>query len=131
MIKPKRLWINADLKRLVQKRQQAFASGGTFLFKLLINKVNRDKKRCRAIYYDNKVRELKDTRPRDWWREFKQLCGNGDNARKDIRSILRIHTDCTDRDLADKINETFVGVMQEYNPLSDDVMVLCEDDEPI
>ena len=50
---------------------------------------------------------------------------------KDIRSILRIHTDCTDRDLADKINEAFFGVMQEYNPLSDDTLVLCEDDEPI
>lgn len=77
------------------------------------------------------MRDLKDTRPRDWWREVKQLCGNGDSAQKDIRSILRIHTDCTDLDLADKINEAFVGVMQEYNPLSDDVMVLCEDDDPI
>ena len=36
-----RPWINADLKRLVQKRQQAFTSGDTFLFKLLRNKVNR------------------------------------------------------------------------------------------
>ena len=41
------------------------------------------------------------------------------------------HTDCTDQDLADKINEAFVGVMQEFNPLSDDALVLCEDDEPI
>ena len=59
------------------------------------------------------------------------FCGNGGSEQKDIRSILRIHTDCTDRDLADKINEAFVGVMQEYNPLSDDALVLCEDDEPI
>lgn len=66
-----RPWLNADLKRLVQKRQQAFASGDMFLFKLLRNKVNHERKRCRAIYYDNKVRDLKDTRPRDWWREVK------------------------------------------------------------
>ena len=83
------------------------------------------------IYYNNKVRNLKNTRPRDWWREFKQLCRNGGSARKDIRSIFKIHTDCTDRDLADKINEAFVGVMQEYNPLSDDALVFCEGDEPI
>ena len=38
---------------------------------------------------------------------------------------------CTDRDLADKINEAFVGVMEEFNPLSYDALVLCEDDEPI
>ena len=96
------------------------------------HKVNRERKKCRAIYYDNKVRDLKATRPHDWRREVKQLCGNGGSARKDIRSIvLRIHMDCNERDLADKINEAFVGVMQEYNPLSEDVMVLCEDDEPI
>ena len=117
-------------KWLVQKRLQT-SSGGTFLFKLLRKKVNRERKRCRAIYYDNKVHDLKETRPRDWWREVKQLCGNGYSTRKDIRSILKIRTDCTDQDLAYKINETFVVVMQEYNPLSDDVMVLCEDDEPI
>ena len=93
--------------------------------------MNRERKRCRAIYYNNKVRDLKKTRPRDWWRDVKKLCGNGGSARKDIRSILRIHMDCTDQDLADKINEAFVGVMQEYNPLSDDALVLCEDDKPI
>lgn len=40
-----RPWLNADLKRLIQKRQQAFSSGDTFLFKLLWNKVNRERKR--------------------------------------------------------------------------------------
>ena len=128
---PDRPWLNADLKRLIQKRQQAFSSGDTFLFRLLRNIVNRERKRSRAIYYNNKVRDLKNTLPPDWWREVKQLCGNGGSARIDIRSILRINTDCTDRDLADKINEAFVGVMQEYNPLSDDALVLFEDDEPI
>ena len=64
-----RPWLNAELKRLVQKRQKAFSSGDTFLFKLLRNKVNREKIRCRAIDYNNKVRDLKNTRPRDWWRE--------------------------------------------------------------
>lgn len=33
-----RPWLNADLKRLIQKRQQAFSSGDTFLVKLLRNK---------------------------------------------------------------------------------------------
>lgn len=76
--------LNADLKRLIQKRQQAFSSGDMFLFKLLRNKVNRERKSCRAIYYNNKVPDFKDTRPREWWRKIKQLCGNGGSARKDI-----------------------------------------------
>ena len=62
--------LNPDLKRLIQKKQQAFSSGDMFLFKLLRNKVNRERKKCQAIYY-NKVRDLKDTRPRNWWREVK------------------------------------------------------------
>ena len=72
-----RPWPNADLKWLIQKRQQAFSSGDTFLFKLLRNKVNRERKSCREIYYNNEVLDLKNTCPRDWWREVKQLCGNG------------------------------------------------------
>ena len=66
---PNRPWLNADLKQLIQKRQQAFSSSNTFLFKLLRNKVNRERKRCWAIYYNNKVRDLKNTRPRNWWRK--------------------------------------------------------------
>ena len=34
-----RPWLNVDLKRLVQKRQKAFAPGDTLLFKLPKNKV--------------------------------------------------------------------------------------------
>ena len=34
-----RPWLNVDLKRLVKKRQKAFAPGDTLLFKLLKNKV--------------------------------------------------------------------------------------------
>lgn len=116
--------VTCCLKRLLQKRQQPFASGDMFLFKLLRNKVNHEIKGAWLKGHAH-------PRIRDWWREVKQLCGNGDSAWKDKRSILRIHKDCTDRDLADKINEAFASVMQEYNPLSDDVIVLCEDDEPI
>ena len=46
--------------------------------------MNRERKRCRVIYYNNKVRDLKKTRPRNWWREVKHLCGNGGSARKDL-----------------------------------------------
>ena len=77
------------------------------------------------------MQDLKDRRPRDWWREVEQLCGNGINARKDLRSILRIYTDCTNHELANKIDEAFVCVMRDYTPLSDDAFVLRKDDEPI
>ena len=42
-------WLNPDLKQLIHKRQRAFSSGDTLLFKLLRNIVNRERKRCREI----------------------------------------------------------------------------------
>ena len=126
-----RPWLNPDLKRLISKRQKAFASGNKPLFNLLRNKVNRERKRCRKVYYNNKVWDLKDTRPRDWWREVKQLCGNARSSCPDLRSILRTNTSCTDQQLANKINRAYVSVMEDYTPLADDIFVPCDDDEPI
>ena len=58
------------------------------MFKLFRNKVNRERKRCRKIYYQKKVQDVHDTKPRDWWREVKQLCGNTNVPRCDLRTIL-------------------------------------------
>ena len=71
-----RPWLSAQLKQLIARRQKAFASGNQSLFKILRNEVNRERKRCRKVYYENKVESLRASRPRDWWREVKQLCGS-------------------------------------------------------
>ena len=124
-------WMNANLKQLIKRRQKAFSSGDVFLYKLLRNKVNRERKRCRMIYYKNKVQDLQHTKPRDWWREVKQFCGTSKAARRDIRSILRTNTESSDQDLANEIMKAFVSVMDNYTPLSEDVCVLTDHDEPI
>ena len=73
-----RPWLSTQL---ITCRQRAFASGNQPLFKTLRNKVNRKRKRCRKVYYENKVRDLQDSKPRYWWREVKQLCGSAKNSR--------------------------------------------------
>ena len=95
-----RPWMTNTLKRLINKRQKAFATGNEPLFSFLRNKVNRERKRCREIYYKTKVQDLKNTKPSQWWREVKQLCGCKTTNRKDLRSILRINNDCSDQVLA-------------------------------
>ena len=74
-----RPWVNSSLKSLISRRQKALASGDVTLFKLLLNKVNRERKSCPSIscklYYQTKVRNLHDNKLKDWWREVKQLCG--------------------------------------------------------
>lgn len=61
-------WLSTQLKQLITRRQKAFASGNQPLFKILRNKVNREPKRFRKVYNENKVRDLQDSKPRYWWR---------------------------------------------------------------
>ena len=74
-----RPWISVQLKDLIARRQQALASGNRTLYKILRNKVNRERKRCRKTYYASKIGDLHDSNPRDWWREVKQICGTAKN----------------------------------------------------
>ena len=66
-------WITPDLKKLIENRQAAFSSGNTSLFKHYRNRVNRERKICRAKFYSSKVKHLKRTKPKSWWNEVKQI----------------------------------------------------------
>ena len=55
-------WMNSNLKRLIKKRQKAFAQNNHTLYKQLRNKVNRCRKNCRKLYYEAKVNKLKHNR---------------------------------------------------------------------
>ena len=126
-----RPWLSMQLKQLITCRQRAFASGNQPLFKTLRNKVNRKRKRCRKVYYENKVRDLQDSKPRYWWREVKQLCGSAKTAGRGLTSILHPDLVCDESTLANKINKAFVSVMEDYSPLTDCVRVDMDDDQPI
>ncbi|KXJ10174.1 RNA-directed DNA polymerase from mobile element jockey [Exaiptasia diaphana] len=126
-----RPWISTQFKQLVKRRQQAFASGNTPLFKILRNKVNRERKRCRKLYYENKVKDLQNSKPRDWWREVKQLCGNSKSSVRDLLSILHSDLVSDEATLANNINQAFTSVMSDYSPLTEHVHVNMADDMPI
>ena len=118
-----RPWVSAQLKQLIVRRQKAFASGNKPLFKILRNKVNRERKRCRRVYYENKVKDLQDSKPRDWWREVKQLCGSPKTTGSDLKSLPHPVLVCDKSTLANKINQAFISVMEDYSPLTDCVRV--------
>ena len=109
--KSDRPWLSAQLKQLITRRQKAFASGNQSIFKILRNKVNRERKRYRKVYYENEVESLRTSRPRDWWREMKQLCCSTKSTERDLNSKLHKDLVCEDAVLAEKINQAFVGVM--------------------
>ncbi len=75
--------MNSNLKSLIHKRQRAFAQNNEVLYKQLRHKVNRMRKKCRKAYYEAKVKDIKQSKPKDWWYEVKRLCdlpsGSGNN----------------------------------------------------
>ena len=79
-------WINPSLKRLIAKRQAALHNGDTTNFRRLRNKVNRERKVCRANFYKRKVESLKNCSPSVWWKEIKKL-GSMSNPDAQDRNI--------------------------------------------
>ena len=111
--------------KLIKKRQKALNQGNTHLFKLLRNKVNRERKICRAKYYENSVRHLKNCKPSSWWREVRKLSGKQSVSRNrdEILKALRpseLHTESDKLDLANEINDTFLSPLTEFTTLSPD-----------
>ena len=77
-------WMTQRVTALILNRQKAFTMHGpeSSQFKYLRNHVNRERKACRARYYQSKVQQLKGKNPKKWWDEVKRLSGaksrNGD-----------------------------------------------------
>ena len=105
-----RPWLTSQLKALIARRQKAFSSGNELLYKMLRNRVNRERKRCRSVYYENKVKDLRVSKPRNWWREVKQLCGATRNTGRDLKSVLHSDLGCEETTLAESVNEAFTSV---------------------
>ena len=70
-------WMNQRLKSFIQKRQEAFNIYGvnSNQFKQYRNLVNRERKTCRAKYYESKIQQFKGVTPRKWWQEVQRLSG--------------------------------------------------------
>ena len=123
-------WVNSTLKDLIRRRQRALMQGNLPLFRLLRNRVNRERKTCRAKYYDTKVAHLKDCNPSSWWSEVKKLSGL--SSLSSSISDLANHLQCSDGPpddvvLAKTINEAFLSPMRIFDPLPNDYDPLQND----
>ena len=108
-----RPWLTSQLKALIARRQKAFSSGNELLYKMLRNKVNRERKRCRSVYYENKVKDLRVSKPRNWWREVKQLCGATRNTGGYLKSVLHSDLRCEETTLAERELPMALGLLSE------------------
>ena len=68
-------WITSTLKELIQARQRALSRGDNQHFQELRNRVNCERKACRAKYFQAKVEHSKERKLSAWWNEIKKLSG--------------------------------------------------------
>ena len=62
----------------IRKRQETFCKNGadSHIFKFYRNAVNRERKSCKAKYYDSKIQQMKGENPNTvWWKEVKRISG--------------------------------------------------------
>ena len=114
-------WITQEFKSLLSQRQSARKSGEIRLYKHLRNKINQTRTKLRSQFYHNSVNNMCDD-PRNWWRKVKRLIGltTEDSA---LTALANEHAGGDEKKLADMINNHFVSVSDDLNPIqASDVM---------
>ena len=115
-------WMNHHLKSLIHKRQLALATGNKHQFNHLQNIVNRERKKCRSKFYESKVKLLKSTHPKQWWKSIKVLCGmNPVSSASTFSHLIAPSREPNSQsqslpDLANTINQTFLSPMEHFQP---------------
>ena len=83
------------------------------------SQINRQRKKCRAKYYENSVHHLKQCKPSAWWKEVKNLSGMNvvGGISDEMVKALRPGDDPSNldkRDLANEINNAFLAPVSRY-----------------
>lgn len=112
-------WMTEKLKNLIKRRQCALTKGNMDTFRSLRNYVNRERKICRAKYYEAEVSHLKECKPSVLWKVVKKLSGmTPASETRDETSKLMQHLGFTAGDLANHIISAFLTPMQSFEPLT-------------
>ena len=84
---------------------------------MLRNCVNRERKICRAKYYEAKVSHLRECKPSVWWKEVKKINGMSPASEtRDNTSKLLQHLGFSPGAQASYINSAFLTPMQIFEP---------------
>ena len=108
------------LKSDNRKRQKALKKGNQDAFKYYRNRVNRERKRCRQVYYRDKVKNLKHTKSKDWWSAVEMISGMSPLYKPELRPNLEIEmfNDMNGLEIANTINKMFLGPLNDFQPLN-------------
>ena len=83
-------------------------------YKFYRKAVNRERKSCKAVFYETKVQSMKEENPKACWREVKRLSGARSHS---VALCNHIHAEGAEelypQDLANVINEALLESMEE------------------
>ena len=103
-----RPWITKRLKVAITKRQEALINYGkdSNSYKMWRNKVHKEIKAVKRLYYRNKVADLElvHTPSRNWWNHIKHLSGK----EQDCPEVLS---------LSNNVNNFFISLADHFTPL--------------
>ena len=88
--------------------------------------MNRERKACRAKYFQAKVEHLKECKPSAWWNEVKKLsgCSLAFTERSYVtKSLQHLYGPSDDATLANIINKAFLSPMRSFTPLPADYVI--------
>ena len=101
-------WMTAHLKNLIKSRQRAFHSGNTNLWCHYRDKVRQEIRERKKKFYTDKVKHMKKSDARSWWKLVKQLSGQSNNQTQ--IHIQKNGTTLTDIQLVDTLNQFYTSV---------------------
>lgn len=119
-------WITSTLKELIQARQRALSRGDNQHFREFRNRVNRERKACRAKYFQAKGEHLKECKPSAWWTEVKKLSGSSPafTERSYVTTSLQHLYGPTDNvNLPNIINKAFLSPLRSFTPIPADYVI--------
>ncbi|KAI8479751.1 hypothetical protein Bbelb_424990 [Branchiostoma belcheri] len=107
-------WISQKIKSAIRRRQRAFRDQDWETWRLLRNKIQKEIKRARSHYYNNRVQNLKKHSPSAWYKEIKVLTGT---QKKGMTIQAQGVDPDSHRDMANLINQKFTNVTTSLPPL--------------
>jgi len=110
-------WVTPEFRELINKRELAWQTGETELWKEMRNRVNRQRKQLASKFYKSKVECLKSTNPSKWWKNVKFLTGNS-KPTNPLSAMMNHATGGNAQQLADEINNFFSSITQHLEPLT-------------
>ena len=111
-------WVTESFRRVIRRRQYAWTNQHMDDYRRYRNQASRLAKSLRKRYYDAKVKHLRQSNSRNWWRQIKQFTGQ--SKQSDLSGLANSVASGDISLLADMINNSLKHVSDDLEPVHED-----------